>query len=263
MLREESLSGGVIRGVGSPTPPHPHRHRSRPSRRRPDPDPHHHRVHRLVAGAPNTASAWGTRDQTSPLVGATGIEPVASSVSGKRSPAELSARSDPDSRPGPSRRRPELNRGRGFCRPLPNHSATPPCLPDPAGAATPTSFPAWGPHPHTGPCLPDPPDRRGATAAAPPSGRPVSNRRPSPWQGDALPTELRPRGRSIYQPPPFAQEPVEPSPPSPRVESGSSSTTSNSWVCTATTTSWAMRSPRTISTGSSPRLTRMTLISPR
>ena len=35
-----------------------------------------------LRGAPNTASAWGTRDQTSPLVGATGIEPVTSSVSG-------------------------------------------------------------------------------------------------------------------------------------------------------------------------------------
>ena len=32
-----------------------------------------------------------------------------------------------------------------------------------------------------------------------PSGRPDSNRRPSPWQGDALPTEPRPRGRSLYR----------------------------------------------------------------
>ncbi len=32
------------------------------------------------------------------------------------------------------------------------------------------------------------------------SGRPDSNWRPSPWQGDALPTEPRPRGMPSYQP---------------------------------------------------------------
>jgi hypothetical protein len=31
------------------------------------------------------------------------------------------------------RRRPELNRGDGFCRPAPNHSATSPCRPARAG----------------------------------------------------------------------------------------------------------------------------------
>jgi hypothetical protein len=50
----------------------------------------------------------------------TGIEPVTSSVSGKRSPAELIAR-------GPSLRwRRESNPCARLCRPLPHHSATPP-----------------------------------------------------------------------------------------------------------------------------------------
>ena len=31
------------------------------------------------------------------------------------------------------------------------------------------------------------------------SGRPVSNRRPSPWQGDVLPTELLPRNKINYK----------------------------------------------------------------
>jgi hypothetical protein len=50
----------------------------------------------------------------------TGIEPVTSSVSGKRSPAELIA-------PGTSWRwRRESNPCARLCRPLPHHSATPP-----------------------------------------------------------------------------------------------------------------------------------------
>src|SRR5215208_7177334 len=54
------------------------------------------------------------------LVRDTGIEPVTSSVSGKRSPAELIAR-------GPSWRwRRESNPCARLCRPLPHHSATPP-----------------------------------------------------------------------------------------------------------------------------------------
>ena len=53
-----------------------------------------------------------------------------------------------------------------LCRPLPRLSATPPL------------------------CLPAP--KKGA---GPPSGRRDSNPRPSPWQGDALPTEPRPRCR--------------------------------------------------------------------
>jgi hypothetical protein len=55
------------------------------------------------------------------LVRDTGIEPVTSSVSGKRSPAELIA-------PGvdQSRWRRESNPCARLCRPLPHHSATPP-----------------------------------------------------------------------------------------------------------------------------------------
>ena len=48
----------------------------------------------------------------------TGIEPVTSSVSGKRSPAELTARV--------LRWRRESNPCARLCRPLPHHSATPP-----------------------------------------------------------------------------------------------------------------------------------------
>jgi hypothetical protein len=58
------------------------------------------------------------------LVGARGFEPLASSASRKRSTPELSAREPACYRV--SRRGPELNRCTGFCRPLPNHSATPP-----------------------------------------------------------------------------------------------------------------------------------------
>ena len=50
----------------------------------------------------------------------TGIEPVTSSVSGKRSPAELIARVDQ------WRWRRESNPCARLCRPLPHHSATPP-----------------------------------------------------------------------------------------------------------------------------------------
>jgi hypothetical protein len=50
----------------------------------------------------------------------TGIEPATSSVSGKRSPAELTAR-DPS-----WRWRRESNPCARLCRPLPHHSATPP-----------------------------------------------------------------------------------------------------------------------------------------
>ncbi len=52
----------------------------------------------------------------------TGIEPVTSSVSGKRSPAELIARVETV----PWRWRRESNPCARLCRPLPHHSATPP-----------------------------------------------------------------------------------------------------------------------------------------
>jgi hypothetical protein len=90
-------------------------------------------------------------------VGDSGFEPLTSSASRKRSPPELIARAFRRS----ERRHPESNRGTGFCRPLPNHSAMPPAAP---------LYPA----------------NRGQ------SGRRDSNPRPSPWQGDALPTELLP-----------------------------------------------------------------------
>ena len=66
------------------------------------------------------------------------------------------------------RRRPDSNRGSRICSPLPYHLATAPT-------------------------------KKGASPldAAPPrvaqSGKPDSNRRPQPWQGCALPTELFPR----------------------------------------------------------------------
>ena len=61
------------------------------------------------------------------MVGPTGLEPVASSVSGKRSSrTELRARYSINWRSAAWRRRPELNRSDGFCRPAPNHSATSP-----------------------------------------------------------------------------------------------------------------------------------------
>ena len=88
-------------------------------------------------------------------VGDSGFEPLTSSASRKRSPPELIALTlSLGPRSLSERRHPESNRGTGFCRPLPNHSAMPP---------------------------------RGQ------SGRRDSNPRPSPWQGDALPAELRPR----------------------------------------------------------------------
>src|SRR5690625_3143210 len=72
---------------------------------------------------------------------------------------------------------PESNRGKRLCRPLHNHSATWP----------------WGYRLYTG---------RGRQYKKGPvsrafwsiwSGKPDSNRRPQPWQGCALPTELFPQ----------------------------------------------------------------------
>src|SRR5215510_15022555 len=58
-------------------------------------------------------------------------------------------------------------RVQGFAGPCLSHSATPP---------------GRGPY---------------GSRSAPPSGRRDSNPRPSPWQGDALPTEPRPRARPV------------------------------------------------------------------
>src|SRR5690606_28466275 len=101
-----------------------------------------------------------------PVVGDTGIEPVTSSVSRKRSPTELIARGGGGNR----------TRVQGFAGPCLSHSATPP---EPGSSS-------W-----RGPwisILGGPPG-----PVVPPSGRRDSNPRPSPWQGDALPTALRPR----------------------------------------------------------------------
>src|SRR4051794_39111810 len=101
-----------------------------------------------------TREAGGAKDYR---VGATGFEPVTSSVSGKRSPAELSARGGGGNR----------TRVQGFAGPCLCHSATPPDQERVPGTA--------------------------GRPKASPSGRRDSNPRPSPWQGDALPTEPRPQ----------------------------------------------------------------------
>jgi len=57
--------------------------------------------------------------------------------------------------------------------------------------------------------------------------------------------------------------PVLPKPPSPRVESGSRSTSTSRACATGWMTSWAMRSPRPMPTASAPWLIRSTFSSPR
>ena len=100
----------------------------------------------------------------SELVGDTGIEPVTSSVSGKRSPAELIALrsycSDGDSH--------RCEVGTGF---EPVYTAL-------QAVASPLGHPTA--------------EATQVTAWTSSSGRRDSNPRPSPWQGDALPTALRP-----------------------------------------------------------------------
>ena len=96
------------------------------------------------------------------LVGDTGIEPVTSSVSGKRSPAELIALTVLAERVVPRGGNGIRTRVHGFA----------------------------------GRCLASRPSHQeGPQVRKPeplPSGRRDSNPRPSPWQGDALPTALRP-----------------------------------------------------------------------
>ena len=190
-------------------------------------------------GSGNRADIGPNPETTKPLavqgvclVGATGIEPVTSAVSRQRSAAELSAQYGHCI---PPRRRRESNPGTGFCRPLPHHSAT-----------SPKPLSAKGGR-----------NRRS-------SGRPDSNRRPQPWQGCALPAELRPRWRGCYHGAAGTiHEPVEPNPPDPRLDPGSSATSTKSCTATGTTTNCAIRSPRSISNGSVERLTSTALISPR
>src|SRR5450759_3803184 len=74
---------------------------------------------------------------------------------------------------GCSRWRRDLNPCRRLCRPLPRLSATPPCRIAPSSKVGGTF----------------------GEGTKPSSGQPGSNRRPQPWQGCALPTELCPRER--------------------------------------------------------------------
>jgi hypothetical protein len=87
-----------------------------------------HHVGRRATHLLESTRARVFRDEGLPpwvlLVGARGFEPLTSSVSRKRSPPELSARTARIV--AVSRRGPESNRCARLCRPLPNHSATPP-----------------------------------------------------------------------------------------------------------------------------------------
>ena len=89
-------------------------------------------------------------------------------------------------RQSPSRRRRESNPRTGLCRPLPK----------PLGHSASANVPCWGKHGFGHPKY-----RAGQGPAgrnpAPPSGRRDSNPRPSPWQGDALPTEPRPHAGAL------------------------------------------------------------------
>ena len=105
-------------------------------------------------------------------MGDSGFEPLTSSASRKRSPPELIALNGPFA--SSKRRHPESNRGTGFCRPLPNHSAMSPVRRALKVPAAPPAPPARGQ-----------------------SGRRDSNPRPSPWQGDALPAELLPPSEGV------------------------------------------------------------------
>ena len=104
---------------------------------------------------PSQCERPGSLNRACALVGDTRLELMTSSVSGKRA-------TNCANRP---RWRRDLNPCTRICSPLPRLSATPPVRPGLVAAGTrPT-----------------------------PSGRRDSNPRPSPWQGDALPTEPRPR----------------------------------------------------------------------
>ena len=101
-------------------------------------------------------------------VGDTGIEPVTSSVSGKRATAAPIAPKPHNVEPGFSPRWVrDSNPCIRLCRPLPRLSANPPC-------------------------------RRFPFRQCPASGRRDSNSRHPPWQGGALPAELRPQ--KVFRP---------------------------------------------------------------
>ena len=147
-----------------------------------------------LAKRPGRRSCRPCADCRTLFVGVTGIEPVTSSVSGKRSPAELNAlclpllrRAGTTHRDTPCARRRRRGGGgnrtrvQGFAGPCLSHSATPPACPGPSTReATDHRLP-----------------KALLTPSAPPSGRRDSNPRPSPWQGDALPTEPRPHDQNV------------------------------------------------------------------
>ena len=230
------------------------------------------------SGPPDPGAPGPGREGTWDLVGASGFEPLTSSVSGKRSTPELSARAahsrtatslPKDRRPraaAASRRGAELNRCTRLCRPLPNHSATPPeraarrararrvRTRSSVGAddGIRTRDPHLGKvvlyqlsHVRAGTIL------HGIAFTIPSdstAGGPRADRDPG-----AAP--VRP---ALYS------RPVEPNPPSPRAVGSSSSTATTSMWATGTTTSWAIRSPRAMRTGAErSRLTTAQTTSPR
>ena len=137
------------------------------------------------------------------------------------------------SRPRRRRRRRESNPGRGFCRPLPSHSAT---SPRQEGGQL------------TAPHRADDRDRTGDLNLGKVALYQLSYVRE------------RGEGTTPYR---TNYAPVDPKPSVPRTESGSSSTTVNSGSVTGITMSWPIRSPRSMVNCSSPRLISTTLISPR
>ncbi len=97
-----------------------------------------------------------------------------------------------------------------------------------------------------------------ARTLAQPEGGPVPRAGPRP------PLTGRQRGEGPGLPQSGARMPVDPNPPSPRSEPGSSSTGANTACSTRCTTSWAMRSPRsTVKARCGSRFTSSTRISSR
>jgi hypothetical protein len=111
--------------------------------------------------------------------------------------------------PRPEREREKRNRGGGIrTRDLcdPNAALFRAELLPACGSQRPGEFtPQAGHRPALGFLLP------GHPLDEPQSGRPGSNRRPQPWQGCALPTELRPHNQGKPQEPPVGLEPTTPS----------------------------------------------------
>ena len=79
---------------------------------------------------------------------------------------------------------------------MPPRSACRACTPDPPGLVAPGTLPGWGEPLY----VTTQAGRRPARVGHFWSGRPDSNRRPSPWQGGALPTELLPLSQRQLHP---------------------------------------------------------------